>query len=174
MRYLGKVKMVSFDLTKVEYEPSKEDPVAEARFAAVVESLDRSSRPVQVPVQRVAVDPFSYRSSVFFGPLMPDEPAMVGGADDGQRAALIAAERMRREQEERNRQIDAAIEKVQLQGLIGGRRPIARVSGKTLQVGDVIDDVFTVVEIDGRQAIIEANSRRFLLRMNEEPTELDD
>jgi hypothetical protein len=48
---------------------------------------------------------------------------------------------------------------------MGGRRPVARISGETYGVGDKVNDTFTVKAIDGRSVTLEAKGYLFTLSM---------
>jgi len=57
---------------------------------------------------------------------------------------------------------------MQLNGIMGGLRPVARIDGRMYRVGETVAATFTVRAISGRQVQLEADGELFVLEMTGE------
>ena len=53
--------------------------------------------------------------------------------------------------------------------MIGGRVPVAQISGDLVRIGDRIGEYFVVVAIEGRLVRLEADGREFTLTLDDGP-----
>jgi hypothetical protein len=97
-------------------------------------------RPKAVPPQGVAA--------------MPDLPEPKDDAE-AQRQARV-------------RELLGMLSAMELNGIMGGSRPVAKIDGRLFRAGEVVGGTFTVVRISGKQVELEADGERFVLEMGAE------
>ncbi len=131
----------------------------------LLDGLDRSRRAVQVPSDLVERNPFLLRSA-------NADTANSSLTEEELNARELlrqqALERQRREQYEAS--IDAAIRGFELQSIVGGSRPVARINNKVVQVGSALEAGssearFVVESIEGREVVIAVDERRYMLEL---------
>ena len=94
-------------------------------------------------------------------------------AERAERDRLMRAEQERRIREEQEARWAEALSRISLQGVVGGRVPLARIDGETVRVGDTLGEgMFTVEAIDGRSVVLRWEQRRWRLRYGQGPEEL--
>lgn len=176
MRKVGTISGISGDALQVKYEPSAINTEFENRFTRAMDDLARSGRPLQVPGEDLMMEPFEFQSR-----LAIKTPAQVDPNDKraqlrAQQYAQQQAEEERKRQADLERKVTQAVGKLEVQGLIGGRKPMATISGQLVRVGDHIGEggVFEVTEITGRSLTVQAGGRRFMLMIGQQPEELKD
>jgi hypothetical protein len=154
MRQVGMGPAVSFADIDIDYKPNASATGPSPR--RVLADLERSRRAIQVPADNITQDPFE---------LSLDRTAEPDEVDPNiaQRAEL---ERLAQLREARTRELDRAIAELDLQSVMGGSVPIARISGKVYKVGMPVGDHFTVASIDGRQVTLAADDIEFVLTMD--------
>ena len=115
----------------------------------ILDALAQTGLPNQVPVENIHQNPFALGDGdpVDTGPVRP-----VGNPEE------IAAER-------RRVQIQEAIGRIDVQSIMNGRVPIAKINGKLYKVGDVIDNLLRVERIDGRSAYFSVDDKVFEVQM---------
>jgi hypothetical protein len=74
-------------------------------------------------------------------------------------------ERLERERRQRSAMLQREFNKLELNSVIGGSSPIARISGIAVRPGDVVGGAFTVARISGRSVELEAEGRTYVLTM---------
>ncbi len=165
MRFLGLNAAFGGEDIKVDYTAEKGEESAK-RFERVMAELDASMSAVQV------ADGGSLGSASFNRPV-EDEPEP--GAyqeptdlNDLDRLARLAEERRQQAAEERLELIRGELSRLNVQGIIGGRIPAARINGQPVRVGQQLG-VFEVVEISGKGVIVEADGSRYELRIGLPP-----
>jgi len=176
MRKVGMISGLSGDALQVKYEPSAINTEFENRFTRAMDDLARSGRPLQVPPDELMMTPFEYQDRLAVKTDVVADPNDRRAQLRAQQLAQQQAEDERKRQAEFARQITQAVNKFEVQGMIGGRVPMATISGKLVRVGDHVGegDIFEVIEIDGREVIVEASGRRFKLMIGKQPEELSD
>lgn len=75
------------------------------------------------------------------------------------------AERRERERRERRAELQREFQKLELNSVIGGSAPIARISGVAVRPGDRVQGLFTVTRIAGRTVELEADGQIYRLTM---------
>lgn len=170
MRYIGMQAGLDEQVVSIDYTADANDAEFSKRFGSVMRMLDESSLVVQLDGEEAFKDsPFSRVSTEKVEKYEP--------IDEGLSAAERQAIRDEREREQaierRKDMVIAEAMRFTLQGIIGGSRPAARVSGMPVRVGMELGDYFTVVKITGRSVVIEADGVQFELVMGEETTRLD-
>ncbi len=122
--------------------------------------LERSKRAVQVPAEVIDKDPFRLRTEAG-APVVTDDPEALARAEAARQAKL--EEERRLERERRQRELQTAFGRFELQGIMGGTMPIARISGKLVRVGDTLEGGFKVTLIEGRRVVLVAEDTEFVL-----------
>lgn len=139
-----------FSPVKIEYTP---DAAAAARAKsqrAVLDALERSGTPVQVPSDQIKKNPFELAAR----PKGTTEPVKPTGVSDEQKAA------------ERQKKVLEALGTLRLNGIMDGRTPLARINGETVRAGDALADTpFTVKSITGRTVVLECEGKEYQLGM---------
>lgn len=75
-------------------------------------------------------------------------------------------QRAARERAMRDAALQREFTKLTLNSVIGGSRPIARISGQAVRPGDVINGMFLIDDIRGRVVYLSAEGRRYTLTMS--------
>ncbi|MEM9065454.1 MAG: hypothetical protein AAGB51_08195 [Planctomycetota bacterium] len=135
MRSFGLGPVDALTEVKIDYEPPQEAEELRKQVAEVIEELDRSEVPAQIPAEWIERNPFALTVS--------DDEDVAEARSTGPDESALAAARLRDD-------VDLAIEGLEIGSIVGGRVPVARVNGEMLQVGDVIDEVLTIQAIEGR------------------------
>jgi len=146
MRKFGMGPVKTLTEVKIDYEPNHETEAERVEAVEVMDTLARSSTPTQIPQSWIERDPFILSDD--YVPV--DSSGTTSVVDDG---AI-------REAEIRGK-VHAAAETVEIQSVMGGRVPLARVSGETMKIGDKVDDVLELVAIEGRAAIFKGIDGRY-------------
>ncbi len=151
---------------KVEY--TKADSSKSAQYERIMDDLNRAQRPLDVAMGELGLSPFS----IITGDEKPT--AQLGGAGENPMTPeqLRALEEQRR-RDARKAELTAAAQAMNLQSVMDGRVPVARINGRTVRIGDVIENDFTVEQIGGRSITISAEGLTFQLTMGERKSALD-
>lgn len=121
---------------------------------AVLDELARSRMAVQVPAEVFEQDPFVLEGAA---PAAEVVAAPV-------RTTITPEERAKRKLEA---QIVEATEQIEVQSVMGGPIPLARVNGKMVRMGDTMLDVLTVAAIDGRVVVFIGGDTYYAYSMGE-------
>ncbi len=152
MRQFGLGSGFRYDDITIDY-PIDAKPVSDSDdYAEVISDLTDHSLP-HVALAELRPKPFELES----GPAAEEEFASVSGESEEARLA--------RERAERDAMLQREFARLTLNSVIGGSRPIARVSGQAVRPGDIIDGIFYVTQISGRAVHLEAEGRRYTLTM---------
>lgn len=142
MRTMG--GMASLDLVEIEIDyPLDASERATAAHDDVIDELVSSTEVVQVPLESIRMNPFVWK--------MSPPKAEVDSAEQ----ARLEAERIAKEQERLERERRAAFSKLTLNSVMGGRVPVAMISGELVKVGDPVGEHFTVRTIEGRRVVLD-------------------
>ncbi|MEM9372214.1 MAG: hypothetical protein AAGA55_01095 [Planctomycetota bacterium] len=165
MRFMGLNAAFGGDDIKVDYTAEKGEETAR-RFERVMAELDASMSAVQV------AEGGSLGSASFNRPVEeePDAGAYQEPADlnDLDRLARLAEERRLQAARDRMELIQGELSRLNVQGIIGGRVPAARINGQPVRVGQQLG-VFEVVEISGKGVIVRADGIDYELRIGLPP-----
>lgn len=170
MRYIGMRAGLDEKVVSIDYTSVANTSDFNKRFGTVMEDLDESTIAVQLSEYESFVDaPFARPSAMGNNDIVRPEPGM-------SEAERLALQRERDEELARQRRLDEVISEAmsfKLQGVVGGTRPAARVSGQAIAVGSKLGSYFVVTKITGRSVVIEGDSMRFEMAMGEETVRLD-
>lgn len=140
----------------IDYTPGKRSAADAHR--RLVEVLDRSSTPVQVPTDQIKKNPFQLSVAPAAAPIAPggeDKEAM----EIRLRAAELAA---------RQKKLVDALGTLKVNGVMKGAVPVARVNGELVRVGDPVGDgLFRVSAIGERGVTLAADGKEYELTMEE-------
>lgn len=169
MRYIGMQAGLNEQVVSIDYTSESNSPDFSRRFTSVMKTLDESTIAVQfTDHDSFAPTPFARPNSV-----VEDVIPMDPGMSEEERRALQQKLDHEREVERRREMVIAEAMRFTLQGIIGGSRPAARVSGQPVRVGMPLGEFFTVTQITGRSMMIEGDGMRFELAMGQETVQLD-
>lgn len=113
----------------------------------ILAALRTTGPPEQIPSEQVSDSPFKINK-------LADGGSGPVGMDPGK----VAAER-------RRVQIQEALGKVEVESVMHGRIPIAKISGKVCRVGDSIGGVFVIDRIEGRSVFLTADGNEYEVSM---------
>lgn len=147
MRRYGMSSGVRFEPVKLDYEPPRTAPEDAKRQQEVLAELARSASPDDALPVPLLKNPFR----------MPLAATSAWGGE-----AVAAARQPTREEELRTR-----LAQLTLGGVMQGPVPLARINGRTVREGEMVDDTFEVVRINERSVDLRAEGRTFTLRMSE-------
>jgi hypothetical protein len=171
MRYIGMKAGLDEEIAQIDYTSQSGNTDFTKRFGVVMGELDESTIAVQLSDHDSFVDaPFARPSAMGSSePVIKAEPGM----SEEERMAL---QREREQEILRQQRYDSVVDEAysfKLQGVVGGSRPAARVSGQPVKVGSELGEFFMVVQITGRSVVIEGDGLRFELAMGEETKQID-
>lgn len=152
MRKLGLAGRLELVDIKIDY-PFEAENVVGADHQRVIEDLKGSRDFKQVPLELVQMNPFEWKTS--------DEKPAVGDV------ALAEADRLRKQADARRREIDDAFKKLRLNSVMGGRVPVAQISGVLVREGDTVSELFRVQSIEGRSVVLSVDGREFTMTLGE-------
>ena len=150
MRRMGMSAQLEKLDVKIDYPMDGTPGLDATERERLIKELEDSGRIVQVELRDIKMNPFAWEQAA--KPIEPDET-------DEERDRRLAAERAREAMEKRQAEIEAALDKLDVRSIMGGRTPIANISGDVVRKGDVINDMFTVVEIKTRTVILEVDGK---------------
>jgi hypothetical protein len=145
-----------FQAREVNYD-GEASRAQSSMYARVMGDLARIEKPLSVDLTGVSRTPFRF---VGDGELAPEVTTTMGQIDNPD---LIAAKEKRREKAV----LTAKLGKLEVQSVMSGRRPLARINNETYQVGDVVSETFTVTAIEGRSVTLRASDWQWQLSMEE-------
>ncbi len=148
---LAKTVLPDYDLTK----PSSHG----ADHKRILQDLAVDSSDRQVPVDEVQKNPFKM-GEVVSAPLPPGV--------DPTAANRAAAEKAKRDADQKRNRVQAALATLKVNGIIGGSSPVARISGEAVRVGDTVGDNFKVKAIHGRSVDLEQDGQVYELHMDDD------
>lgn len=125
----------------------------------ILADLNASRTDRQVPEENVKKNPFR-----LLGAANQPEVGPVPGDDSGARAAADA-ERIRKQAEARMGLVRQKFAQLQLNGVMGGSSPVARISGRVYRQGEVVVDLFLVREIHQRSVELECDGIVYTLEI---------
>lgn len=175
MRYIGMQAGIKESVTMVDYTASTTSPDFIKRFDTVMSDLQEVSMSVQFPKSvNLPHTPFTLDDSA--DPMDTFVKPINDPVDPSARAARLARERAaskRLQQEARESEIESMAFGLTLQSVIGGTRPVARISGQPVGVGMTIADTFKVLSIKGSTVVLEAEGMKFQLVLGGEAERID-
>jgi len=128
--------------------------VDDPRQQRILRALESGQSIVQVPLDELQRNPFALDEG-------PSGEEVAINAPTGPSQEEIRAR-------ERQTLIRRTYEALELNSVVTGSAPIARISGRAYRLGDTIADLFKIVAIKGRQVTLEADGRSFTLVLGQQ------
>jgi len=154
MRQFGLGAGYRYDDITIDYPIDAKQVSDESdEYETIVSDLTDHDVP-HVPITDLRPSPFQLRTG-------PEETER----DFEAVAAESEEQRRARQRAERAATVQREFSKLELNSVIGGSSPIARVSGQAVRIGDTISGIFTVAQISGRHVVLEAEGRQYTLTM---------
>jgi hypothetical protein len=153
MRKLGLAGRLDLVDIKIDYPfDMHKDAVVGPDHETVISDLKSSADVVQVPPELVQMNPFEWKTQ---------------SKDQSGDIAAKEAERLRKAAAARKKEIQTAFSRLTLNSVMGGRIPVAQISGQLVKVGDDVGDYFTVLSIKGRTVILVAGDDKYTLTLGD-------
>ena len=154
MRKMGLGSQSQFASVKIDYE--LEGAILDGKEQEIIADL-RDNEIEQVPLDQVQKNPFQLLSD---GHNVADLPIGVPGEspEDAER---------RRRAEDRKRTIVNVYASLDLNSVLLGSVPVARISGQTVRVGDMVEGLFVVRSITSRSVALEVDGEMYTLSLGE-------
>ncbi len=172
MRQLSLAAAQAGEMFSLDFQPEAEDVEAIAKFDRVMRDLERSGRPMQVPLDAVKANPFTFSFNDEPIDAEPGEDMSLAQLREQQRRAALEEQRLADVALAREKEILTALDELKVQSVLGGRAPVARVSGEAVREGDQVG-MFRAVKISGRTVVLEVDQRYFAIQMGTEPREIE-
>jgi len=134
--------------------PGARTAADDAEHDRVMQDLRRSEFLIQIPLDEIRRNPFQLGEKQEEATPVPD-------------SRLSEAEILRRQREQRDREVRATLSALRLNSIISGHIPIARISGRPYRIGDTVADVFVVRAIYARSVELEADEQIFTLNIGD-------
>lgn len=126
------------------YAEQQEIEAAERQRAAI-EDLSRAGPPAQLPAHEIPRNPFLLAAQA----ALEDDPVLAAASPEPQESRVVVAAKS-----------------LELQAVLDGRVPVARISGQTCRVGDRVGEFFVVSSIEGRSVVLDGQGETFTLTMD--------
>jgi len=169
MRYIGMQAGIKESVTMVEYTASTTTPDFVKRFDTIMTDLEEVSISVRFSEDTDLPDtPFTMET--------PDDPVealiqplnnKVDQNASRARLAMQRAEAARLERQAKEAEYESLAAGLKLQSVIGGSRPVARISDEPVGVGMTVADTFKVISIKGTVVILEVEGIKFELGLGD-------
>lgn len=148
---LAKTAVPDYDLTRSPLSRSSD-------HKKILKDLEANHAAAQVPADQVQKNPFLLASII--------EPEPV--ADNTEASKRAAADKARRELDAKRKRVQSTLAGLSINGIIGGPKPVARISGEAVRVGDTVGELFTVKAIHGRSVELEFEREVYTLEMDDD------
>lgn len=160
MRHLGARAGMDMTIAEVNWKFGDDKDAAEKAksYERIMSDLQRMQRPLDVAMGDFQKSPFMLD--------MPEqvEPVPLASLEDEE---AKKAELARREAMAKRDQVKKAVEALQLQSVLGGAKPMARINGETFRLGEKINGMFVVQTIRGREreVVLDHDGEEFTISM---------
>lgn len=158
MRKQGMGSGIIFTKIKVDYDVDKKGrPANEAQEQRILSDLERSQSPPQALLEKIQKNPFQL------------DQQTVGGHASAPSIDPLALGKALREKElaERAELIRNAVTAIEVNSIMDGPVPLARINGKIAREGDAIGEFLTLKAIHDRSVDVEADGKVFTINMSE-------
>ncbi len=175
MRYVGMQAGINEKLSTVEYTASTNTPDFIARFDRVMDNLEDVSVSIQFEQNtKLPNAPFTM-GGVTAAPIDFNQPVARGESEADRKARLARekAEQERAAQEAKDAEIESVAYGLTLQSVMGGTRPVVRISGKPYTVGMKIQGVLTILSVEGSTVILGSGQMKFKLVLGSTAERID-
>jgi hypothetical protein len=157
MRTLGVRAGIAMGSDVVEYTPPEID--RNSTYDRILADLARIQNPLDVALGEFGKSPFMLQQTAVAAPVDP----VAAGEDNAEQRA--AAERQARI-EARRKELTDQLAAMKVQSIMGGKAPLARISGEMYRVGDTVAEDFTILSIEDRTVTLRADGQKFTLTLD--------
>lgn len=154
MRKMGLGSQIQFTNVKIDYPL---DGVGAAGGESELLNDLRNNSVAQVPLDQVQKNPFELINDEH---VIEDRPVTFSGESPEEA-------RLRKMREDRERLLVRTYTALDLNSVLLGSTPVARISGQTVRVGDMVEGIFLVRSISARQVALEADGKMYTLSLGE-------
>ena len=154
MRKMGLGSKLQFTSVQIDYQLGGD--ILDGKVQDLLADL-RDNEIEQVPLSQVQKNPFQ---------LIGNELSVADVHRRNPNESAEEAER-RRNIEERQRMIIRAYADLNLNSILLGRVPVARISGQTVRIGDVVEGLFQVKTISAMAVDLEVDGKLYTLSLGE-------
>lgn len=167
MRFVGLNAGFGGESVKIDYTAQSGTPEMNRRFESVMGQLDASMSAVQIADSAaLPATPFTRPdNSEPADTMVFEEPTSMSDLD---RLSRLAEEERRVRLEARAGLLKNELARLQVQGIIGGRVPVARINGQPVTIGAMLGP-FRVVTIERQSVLIEADGTTYELQIGLPP-----
>jgi hypothetical protein len=158
MRHIGIKSGIDFNngsKTPVQPAAAQDEPEKAARYDRIMKDLQQLQTPLDIALGELAkipaLIPTDQKVAKPFEEIRPTGPS----DEDNKKSSDMARIAASRE----------AAKKLELQSVMGGKVPLARIDGKFYRIGDLVNEKFIVRAIDHRSVVVEANGETFEVEM---------
>lgn len=173
MRYIGMQAGIKESVTMVEYTASTTSPDFVQRFDEVMADLEEVSLSVRFDKNTVLPEaPFTMASAEQADVDIP----VIDPDDSSARMARLAQQReqqLREAQQQKIAEYERAAMGLNLQSILGGSRPVARISGEPVRVGMTVADIFTVESIKGSTVVLTVDDLKYEITLGSGAIRID-
>lgn len=173
MRYIGMQAGIKESVKMVEYTASTTSPDFVQRFDEVMADLEEVSLSVRFDRSTVLpTSPFTMASSEEVDIDLP----VVNPDDSSARMTRLAQQRereLREAQQQKFADYERAAMGLNLQSILGGSRPVARISGEPVRIGMKVADIFTVESIKGSTVILSVDGLKYEITLGSGAVRID-
>ncbi len=153
MRKQGMGSGVNFNPPKIDYQVDHvKRSASDAQQAKLLDDLARSQNPGQIPAEKIQKNPFQLDSAA----AVAHQTNTIDPEAAGRNALAM-----------REQQIKTALASVEVNAIMAGPVPLARVNGRIVREGDTVAEVFTVKTILDRSVELEADAKTYAVNMSE-------
>lgn len=156
MRTLGTRAGIAMGGEVVDYTPP--DMEKAKSYDRIMSEIARVQTPLDVTLGEFGKSPFMLEA--------PPQPVMLEGPGEN---PLDEATQKKQEQErkraERIAHLSEKLGTLKLQSIMTGKRPLARISGETIQVGQTVLEEFVLMRIEDRSIVLTADDMQFELSL---------
>lgn len=134
-----------------------------AAHKQVMADLSTARVEMQVPFDRVRTNPFRTAGIV-------NLPAVPSATSEEPTDLNAMVERARQEQQkrleaERQKQVLSLLQSLELNSVLGGPSPVARINNKIYRIGDRVEGLFLFKSAEGRAVVLEAEGQEHRIEM---------
>ncbi len=167
MRHIGMQAGIKESVSLVDYTASTNTPDFIKRFDSIMADLEEVSISVQFAKDTdLPQAPFTLaQAAIGDDTLSIPVPTKDDSNATKARLAKLRAQMERDEQEAKAASYDLVASGLSIQSIIGGTRPVARISGEPVGVGMTVADTFKVLSIKGAVVILEVDGIKYELKL---------
>lgn len=161
MRRYGMNSGIVYDkAVEVQYTSAGKSGASAAEAAKMLQELERSGAPVEVPKEAADRNPFVLTTAA-------TEVAVPTDNTDAKMTELARkqAEAARKAREEHMQAISNALAALELKAVLSGRVPVARIGDRSYRVGDTVDELFKVSAIADRSVTLECEGKQYTIEI---------